>query len=949
MSSSEDDRPLAAVRGARTNGTSSTVSADTNGTTPGPIPTNKNSKSVSSRLDKIANKSTNGVRPINAAGISLVNGSVEDSGDLRRGKRKGHQAPIKESSSSEDSDAPLNKRRRTSNGIRKENGFKQEDTSSDDDDVPLAKKAAAKRRNMPLTTLVKREKKPPAPPGGGSSDSDIPLATAKLAKEKQRIEQKAAKPAKEMRAEENKATTAAGAKRKSAGNANTSELAKKAGKAPPKKTNGVKKEESSDDDVPLAKKRKGAVQKPIESTKKVTGKKTKDIDTKPTAAKGKGKAKEETPAEADEEEEEEYKWWENQAETDGTQKWTTLMHNGVLFPPAYESLPKHVKMKYGGVEVTLPLEAEEVAGFFGAMLDTQHASNPTFAENFFKDFQAILKQSGGAKGPDGKSVNILSFQKCDFKPMYDYFEEKKAEKKALGLAGRKALKAEKDKAEEKYLYCYLDGRKEKVGNFRVEPPGLFRGRGEHPKTGMVKARVQPEQVTINIGKEATVPAPPPGHSWADVIHDNTVTWLATWKENINGNIKYVMLAATSSLKGMSDFKKFEKARELKNHIDRIREDYTRDLKSELMADRQRATAMYLIDKLALRAGNEKSDDEADTVGCCSLRYEHITLEPPNIVVFDFLGKDSIRFYQKTPVIHQVFKNLKIFKKAPKTKGDMIFDRLDTTQLNKHLQNYMQGLSAKVFRTYNASWTMQEQLDEIPNEGAVHEKYAAYNLANKKVAILCNHQRTVSTTHETMMQKQEEKIKGLRYQKLRLKRMILSLEPTRKKKNPAFFKPDPEIDDEEWIKEHQVSLVEQEKERITRKFEKDNEKLQENGEKVLKDKELKERLQIIKDMEAEFKTENKTGKIEPKRGATVEKLEAQIQKMEERIKKQETEAQVREDNKTVALGTSKINYIDPRLTVMFCKKYGVPIEKIFAKTLRDKFKWAIESADEDWKF
>jgi DNA topoisomerase-1 len=245
--------------------------------------------------------------------------------------------------------------------------------------------------------------------------------------------------------------------------------------------------------------------------------------------------------------------------------------------------------------------------------------------------------------------------------------------------------------------------------------------------------------------------------------------------------------------------------------------------------------------------------------------------------------------------------------------------------------------------------MQEQLDEIPNEGAVHEKYAAYNLANKKVAILCNHQRTVSTTHETMMQKQEEKIKGLRYQKLRLKRMILSLEPTRKKKNPAFFKPDPEIDDEEWIKEHQFSLVEQEKERITKKFEKDNEKLQENGEKVLKDKELKERLQVIKDMEAEFKTENKTGKIEPKRGATVEKLEAQIQKMEERIKKQETEAQVREDNKTVALGTSKINYIDPRLTVMFCKKYGVPIEKIFAKTLRDKFKWAIESADGDWKF
>ncbi|RPA90548.1 hypothetical protein L873DRAFT_1831684 [Choiromyces venosus 120613-1] len=939
------------MHGARTNGTSSTVSADTNGTTPGPISINKIPKSLDremdGKFDKMAIKSTNRVRSIDAAGISLVNGSVEDSGGLGRGKRKVRRVPIKESSGSEDSDAPLNKRRRTSNGIKKENGVKQE--SSSDDDVPLAKKSAAKRRNVPSPT-VKREKKPPALLAGDSSDSDIPLAAVKLAKDKQRTEQKAVKTAKEIRAEENKSATAAGTKRKSVGNANTSEPAKKAGKAPPKKANGVKKEESSDDDVPLAKRRKNVVQKPVESTKKAAaGKKSKDVDTKPVAAKGKGKAKEETPAEADEEEEEEYKWWENQAETDGTQKWTTLTHNGVLFPPPYELLPKHVKMKYTGVEVTLPLEAEEVAGFFGAMLDTQHASNAIFVENFFKDFQTILKQHGGAKGPDGKNISIQSFQKCDFKPMYEYFEEKKAEKKALGTVGRKALKVEKDKAEEKYLYCYLDGRKEKVGNFRVEPPGLFRGRGEHPKTGMVKARVQPEQVTINIGKEATVPAPPPGHKWADVIHDNTVTWLATWKENINGNIKYVMLAATSSLKGMSDFKKFEKARELKKHIDRIREDYARDLKSELMADRQRATAMYLIDKLALRAGNEKNDDEADTVGCCSLRYEHITLEPPNIVVFDFLGKDSIRFYQKTPVIPQVFKNLKIFKKAPKTRGDMIFDRLDTTQLNKHLQNYMPGLSAKVFRTYNASWTMQEQLDEILNQGTIHEKYAAYNLANKKVAILCNHQRTVSTTHETMMQRQEDKIKGLRYQKLRLKRMILSLEPNRKKKNPAFFKPDPEIDDEEWIKEHQVSLIEQERDRITKKFEKENEKLRENREKELKDKELKERLQVIKEMEAEFKAENKTGKIEPKRGATVEKLEGQIQKIEERIKKQETEAQVREDNKTVALGTSKINYIDPRLTVMFCKKYDVPIEKIFAKTLRDKFKWAIESADEDWKF
>ena len=50
-------------------------------------------------------------------------------------------------------------------------------------------------------------------------------------------------------------------------------------------------------------------------------------------------------------------------------------------------------------------------------------------------------------------------------------------------------------------------------------------------------------------------------------------------------------------------------------------------------------------QLALRAGNEKDEDQADTVGCCSLRVEHITLHEQKdgkqyVVVFDFLGELS---------------------------------------------------------------------------------------------------------------------------------------------------------------------------------------------------------------------------------------------------------------------------------------------------------------------
>lgn len=424
------------------------------------------------------------------------------------------------------------------------------------------------------------------------------------------------------------------------------------------------KKEESDSDVPLAKK----------AATKTAGKK----------ANGKVKSEDASPVkkgakkqESEEEEQDVYRWWDEEKKEDDSIKWNTLQHNGVIFPPPYEPLPKNVKLLYDGVPVTLSVEAEEIAGFFGAMLNsTLNVENPTFQKNFFEDFTDEVKKTGGARGPDGQRINIKEFSKLDFKQIFNYYDGKSQARKARSTAEKKAEKAEKDEIEAPFTHCIWDGRKEQVGNFRVEPPGLFRGRGAHPKTGKVKRRVTPEQITINIGKEATVPAPPEGHKWKAVQHDNRVSWLVTWQENINGAYKYVQLAAKSSIKGQSDHKKFEKARELKKHIDHIRKEYTRDLSAELMADRQRATAVYLIDRLALRAGNEKdAETEAETVGCCSLKYEHITLKPPNIVIFDFLGKDSIRYYDEVAVEDKVFKNLKLFKKPPKQEGDDIFDRL----------------------------------------------------------------------------------------------------------------------------------------------------------------------------------------------------------------------------------------------------------------------------------
>jgi len=48
-----------------------------------------------------------------------------------------------------------------------------------------------------------------------------------------------------------------------------------------------------------------------------------------------------------------------------------------------------------------------------------------------------------------------------------------------------------------------------------------------------------------------------------------------------------------------------------------------------------------------------------------------------VIEFDFLGKDSIRYYNKVTVDPQVFKNVKLFMKS-KEQEDDLFDRLNVS-------------------------------------------------------------------------------------------------------------------------------------------------------------------------------------------------------------------------------------------------------------------------------
>jgi len=75
----------------------------------------------------------------------------------------------------------------------------------------------------------------------------------------------------------------------------------------------------------------------------------------------------------------------------------------------------------------------------------------------------------------------------------------------------------------------------------------------------------------------------------------------------------------------------------------------------------------------------------------------------------------------------------------------------------------------------------------------------------------------------------------------------------------------------------------------------------------------------------------------------------LERMNDALLKLKVKETDKEENKTIALGTSKLNYLDPRISVAWCKKHSVPLDKVYNKTQREKFQWAVEMATEDFEF
>merc|ERR1719402_917968 len=249
--------------------------------------------------------------------------------------------------------------------------------------------------------------------------------------------------------------------------------------------------EDSDDDLPLAKRKKPAVKRKVESgdesedeplsKKKAKGafKREPSFDPyedeednyerpskkmkRPAPKKSKGGKKEDqgspqkkmTKKEKElEEEKKVWKWWEEDNQLPDGVKWRFLEHKGPYFCLPYEPLPDEVRFWYDGKVLRLTEETEECATFYGRMLDHDYTTKEVFNKNFFKDWRKTMSA-------EEKEI-IRDLSKCDFSEIDAHFKKYSEERKNRSKDEKNKEKEYQASIVAEYGLCNMDGHRERT-------------------------------------------------------------------------------------------------------------------------------------------------------------------------------------------------------------------------------------------------------------------------------------------------------------------------------------------------------------------------------------------------------------------------------------------------------------------------------------------------------
>lgn len=169
----------------------------------------------------------------------------------------------------------------------------------------------------------------------------------------------------------------------------------------------------------------------------------------------------------------------------------------------------------------------------------------------------------------------------------------------------------------------------------------------------------------------------------------------------------------------------------------------------------------------------------------------------------------------------------------------------------------------------------------------------YNNGNREVAILCNHQRSVSKAQVTQLENIGDKIGTLKKQKSQLKKILKVLNSGKVDKIPC--------------KKDETKLKEQ-AEKAMSKAKKMKESAKSKEDKIAATQADEKAKQLKRDLtKVKFEQAHLWEKI-----PTQDQVKKRIKSWIEKIAKQEMTLKHKDDNKEVSLGTSKVS-----INLLFC--------------------------------
>eukprot|EP01051_Picozoa_sp_SAG22_P008716 SAG22_NODE_683_length_7924_cov_13.017508_2_plen_254_part_00 len=236
---------------------------------------------------------------------------------------------------------------------------------------------------------------------------------------------------------------------------------------------------------------------------------------------------------------------------------------------------------------------------------------------------------------------------------------------------------------------------------------------------------------------------------------------------------------------------------------------------------------------------------------------------------------------------------------------------------------MPTLSAKVFRTYNASVVLHEELAKMPADGSLsfEQMQMFYTDANTRVAILCNHQRAVAGDHNTQLSKLQAKRDILEQER---EFLAQALEKGKAEQRPSvavkqFVKP----------KKEQATAA-----RAAAGGGGGGIGSAGGG----RPQQQQQQQQLPKAAASPGGSRWLIPGTWERRAMSLEAIQKLEKEKQKQIVKLEYGMQMKSAAANVSLSTSRVNYMDPRITVAWCKRHDIPVDTpcFFGKSLVAKF-------------